>query len=143
LKLYEKATEQEKSELLQHIKATKSIESLGIKRNYYINQDTQKPNEGGEVLAGSILAEQKNIGIEVRQSKFQNEVAEKHGYQIGYDQDDQVLILGIFQKTEQISQPQEQSQATEPQTKLIADQQEKIETDKKGLFNKFSNWFKN
>lgn len=114
LKLYEKASDQEKAELLEHIRETKTIESLGVKRNYYINKETQKLNEGGEVLAGSILAEQKNTGIEVRQNKYRNEVFEKYSYTIGYDQDDQVIILGIFENIEPQPTPPPSIEATEP-----------------------------
>jgi hypothetical protein len=114
LKIYEKASDQEKAELLENIRETKAIESLGVKRNYYINKETQKLNEGGEILAGSILAEQKNTGIEVRQNKYRNEVFEKYSYQIGYDENDQVIILGLFENVEQQPTPPQSIEATEP-----------------------------
>ncbi len=104
--LYEKATDQEKTNLLEHIQETKTIEALGVKRNYYINKETKRLNEGGEILAGSILAEQKNIGLAVRQNQFRNEIFEKYSYQIGYNEHDQVLILGLFENIEQNQAPQ-------------------------------------
>jgi plasmid replication initiation protein len=101
LKLYASATDQEKTDLLEHIRETKTLDTIAGKRNYHINKETNQLNEGGEVLAGSILAEQKNTGIAVRQNKFRNEIFEKYGYQIDFDDKDQVIILGLFENVEQ------------------------------------------
>lgn len=113
LKLYASATDQEKTDLLEHIRETKTLDTIAGKRNYHINKETNQLNEGGEVLAGSILAEQKNTGLSVRQNKFRNETFEKYGYQIDFDDKDQVIILGLFENIKHEA-PQEQSQ--EPAT---------------------------
>ncbi len=129
LKLYASATDQEKTDLLEHIRETKTLDTIAGKRNYHINKETNQLNEGGEVLAGSILAEQKNTGLSVRQNKFRNETFEKYGYQIDFDDKDQVIILGLFENIKHEA-PQEQSQepaTTEPQKKaeVIKPQEQK------------------
>jgi hypothetical protein len=119
LKLYASATDQQKTDLLEHIRETKTLDTIAGKRNYHINKETNQLNEGGEVLAGSILAEQKNTGIAVRQNKFRNEIFEKYGYQIDFDDKDQVIILGLFENIKHEA-PQEQSKepaTAEPQQK--------------------------
>ena len=89
--IYSNATEENKNRIYEFIKDTFVIESLGIKRNYYL-KDNQL-NEGGISKAGEILADEKEIGKDHRQNKFRNEIFEKHKIQIGFDDKDEVVFL--------------------------------------------------
>jgi hypothetical protein len=122
LKLYGKATDQEKAQLLEHIRETKTIESLGVKRNFYINKETQNLNEGGQILAGGIISDE-NGGQSIRQNKYRNETFDKYGYQISYDDKDQVIILGLFENVEQPPATIEPPQATAPQEPTRTEEQ--------------------
>jgi hypothetical protein len=89
--IYSNATEENKNRVYEFIKETFVIESLGIKRNYYLKGN--ELNEGGISKAGEILADEKGIGKDHRQNKFRNEVFEKYKIQIGFDEKDEVVFL--------------------------------------------------
>jgi plasmid replication initiation protein len=107
--LYNKATDAIKQGFLQDFKPQ-------TKNGYnpYINQQGEiKPS--GIYKIGEALAEAKGIGLEQRQSKFRNEVFEKYSYQIGYDEHDQVVILGLFENVEQTPPQGQEPQRTAEQ----------------------------
>lgn len=110
LKFYENTTDQQKAELFEYIKETKTIKTSFGDKNYCIHND--QLNKDGQATAGEYLAEQRGAGKEVRQNKYRNEVFEKYRYQIAYDEHDQVIILGLF---ENVEQPKPQEQTEEPQ----------------------------
>jgi hypothetical protein len=110
LKFYENTTDEQKAELFEYIKETKTIKTSFGDRNYCINNN--QLNKDGQATAGEYLAEQRGAGKEVRQNKYRNEVFEKYSYQIAYDEHDQVIILGLF---ENVEQPKPQEQTEEPQ----------------------------
>lgn len=89
--IYSNATEENKNRIYEFIKETFVIESLGIKRNYYLKGN--ELNEGGISKAGEILADEKGIGKDHRQNKFRNEIFEKYKIQIGFDEKDEVVFL--------------------------------------------------
>lgn len=111
LKIYENTTEEQKTELFEYIKETKTIKTSFGDRNYCINNN--QLNKDGQATAGEYLAEQRGAGKEVRQNKYRNEVFEKYSYQIAYDEHDQVIILGLFENVEQTPKPHEPTE--EPQ----------------------------
>ena len=102
--IYNKATDQEKQYFVESLKSQK------ISDLYITKQGEIKPH--GIYTIGEALAETKGIGLEQRQAKFRNEVFERYSFQIGYDQNDQVLIIGLFENIEQNQEAE--SKATEP-----------------------------
>lgn len=99
LTLYNTSTDKQKAEFIEYIKKNHTIDTIAGKKNYLINKDNQL-NDGGIIKIGEILAEQKGLGKEARQGVFRNETFEKYGYQIGFDENDQAIILGLFEDIE-------------------------------------------
>ena len=114
--LYNNSNDEQKAEFIEYIKENNTLDTIVGKKNYLINKDNQL-NEGGIIKIGEILAEKKGIGKEARQSIFRNETFEKYGYQIGFDENDQVIILGLFENIEPSKTAALQTtKATEPPT---------------------------
>ena len=91
LKLYENTTDQEKVDFFEYIKEKNTIKTSFGDKNYCITNG--KLNKDGQATVGELLAEQKGTGRYGRQQKYKSEVLTKYGYQIRYDEHDQVIII--------------------------------------------------
>jgi plasmid replication initiation protein len=126
LKFYENTTDEQKAELFEYIKETKTIKTSFGDKNYCINNN--QLNKDGQATAGEYLAEQRGAGKEVRQNKYRNEVFEKYSYQIAYDEHDQVIILGLF---ENVEQPKPQEQEPQRTAEQLAENKKKYQAIKR------------
>jgi plasmid replication initiation protein/DNA polymerase IIIc chi subunit len=90
LKLYNEATEEEKKTALTLINEEPNNTING--RNIAINQTTKELNNFGIEQAGEMFAESKRQGRNYRQGKYRNYIFDKHGIQINFDKNDEVIF---------------------------------------------------
>jgi Initiator Replication protein len=72
----------------------KETNSIGF--NPYINLQTLELKDLGKYMIGEQLANQKSNTTIKRQNYYVQEIATRYGYQIAYNEQDEVLVLGLI-----------------------------------------------
>jgi Initiator Replication protein len=112
--LYNKSTDEQREQYIDLLKA----ETRGEGRNTYnlfIDLATKEIKDLGILRIGEEIGEQKGFGKDYRQNIYRNEVLNKHHTQIDFDEQDEVIIISLFDAQPQ-DEPQPQSITTPPPT---------------------------
>jgi Initiator Replication protein len=130
LEFYNQATEQEKKERFGEIKNNPIYNSNGY--NFNLNTAGTELNRFGIEVAGAILAENRNYGLEVRQNEFREEMFRRFNVMVSYDENDIILIIpNLFQEQKPIEQAPLLPHSPEKEIKNEFSEKEKIQNLKK------------
>lgn len=114
--IYSQATTEQIEEYIEYFRT--KTHKTGT--NFYIDLSNNTIKDLGIHTIGLELADQAGFGIEYRQSNFRNEVLDKYGLQIGFNENEEISIISLFEQPqdEPITKPIEATPPTEPTTPL-------------------------